>query len=63
MPAAAKLSASMETAKDSKTLAATKGFKSLKATTANNYSPQDEAQRRKWGVETSAVRSVHARKF
>ena len=62
MSAAVKLIASTEAAKDDKTLAAPPRVKSLK-TTASAYSPQEEAQRRKWGVETGTVRSIHARKF
>ena len=62
MLTAAKITASTEIAKDNQTFAAARGIKSLKAT-ANSYSPQAEAQRRKWGAETGAVRSIHARKF
>ena len=57
--AAVRIIAPSETAKQSKTLAAPKGVKAK----ANNYSAQVEAQRRKWGTETAAVSSVHARKF
>ena len=62
MSTAAKVIASTETGKAEMTLAASKDIKSLK-TAAKYYSPQDEAQRRKWGVETGALRPVHARKF
>jgi hypothetical protein len=62
MSIAAKVVAATETSKAGMTLAASKGIKSLK-TTASNYSSQEESQRRKWGVETVALRSVHARKF
>ncbi|HEY0098468.1 MAG TPA: hypothetical protein VGB76_05895 [Pyrinomonadaceae bacterium] len=62
MTTAAKLVASAETVNDNKTLTGAQGTKSLKAT-ASGYSPQEEAQRRKWGVERGAVRSIHARKF
>jgi hypothetical protein len=62
MSTAAKLVASTETAKAGMTIVASKGSESLRAT-AGSHAPQEEAQRRKWGVETGAVRSVHARKF
>jgi hypothetical protein len=62
MLTAAKITASTETAKDTQTLAAAPDSKSLKAR-ASMYSPHEAAQRRKWGVETGAVRSLHARKF
>jgi hypothetical protein len=62
MSIAAKVVAGTETSKAGETRAASEGIKSLK-TTASNYAPQAEAQRRKWGMETHAVRSVHARKF
>jgi hypothetical protein len=51
-----------ETAEQDRSVAAAPGSKLSKATT-NNYSAQAEAQRRKWGTETKAVRSTHARKF
>ncbi|MCA1565305.1 MAG: hypothetical protein LC803_06670 [Acidobacteria bacterium] len=60
--ATAKRIASTETAGDNKTGGVAKGIKNPKAT-ASSYSPQVEAQRRRWGVETAAVRSMHARKF
>lgn len=62
MSVAVKLTASAKTASDVKLLADTKESKSLR-TAIKNYSPQEKAQRRKWGVETGAVRSIHARKF
>jgi hypothetical protein len=62
MATAAKLVASTETVKDSKTFDAAKVFKNSKATTASN-SPAQEEQRRKWGVEKVALRPIHARKF
>jgi len=62
MSAAVKLIASTETASKVKLLADAKESKSLR-TAIKNYSPQEEAQRRKWGVETRAVRLVHAKKF
>lgn len=62
MATAAKSLARTETVKDATPPAAAKAVKSLKRT-VDNYSPREEAQRRKWGVETSAVRSIHARKF
>lgn len=63
MQTAAKLIASTETAEPETTPAAAKGGMPAQATAHNNRSPQAEAQRRKWGVETRAVRSIHARKF
>ncbi|MDQ1591141.1 MAG: hypothetical protein QOG71_1768 [Pyrinomonadaceae bacterium] len=63
MSAAAKALASTKTGKAGMTLDAPKGIKPPKATAASGRSPQAEAQRRKWGVETGALRSVHARKF
>jgi hypothetical protein len=63
MPAAAKaIAPTDETARDNKTHGSAKGFGNSKAT-AGSYSPQVEAQRRRWGVETAAIRSTHARKF
>jgi hypothetical protein len=62
MSAAVKRAASTETVKAGQSPAALKGVESLK-TTDNKYLAREEAQRRKWGVETGAVRSVHARKF
>lgn len=62
MSAAVKRIASTETVKAGKSLAAAKSDKSLKATGHNSFAPE-EARRRKWGVETGAVRSIHARKF
>jgi hypothetical protein len=62
MSTAAKAVASTKTCRTGTMLAASKGIKSLKATLSSR-SPQEEAQRCKWGVETRAVRSVHARKF
>ena len=62
MSAAIKTAASTGTVKAGESLAAAKGDESLKAT-GNNSFARDETQRRKWGVETGAVRSVHARKF
>lgn len=62
MSTAAKTIASTETAKASKTFSAAQGIKSRKATSGSR-SPQEELQRRRWGVETRAVRRVHARKF
>jgi hypothetical protein len=59
---AAKAIAPTEVAKDTQTFAAAQAIKSLKAT-ASSYSPQAEAERRKWGVETRAVRSIHVRKY
>lgn len=62
MSAAVKRVASTETAKDNKTLAAQPRVKSVK-TTATSHTRKEEAQRSKWGVETVAVRPIHARKF
>ena len=62
MATATKRVAVSETAKAAETLAPAIGVKSLQLT-ERNYSRQEEAQRRKWGVETRAVRSAHARKF
>lgn len=62
MATAAKSLVRIETVKDAAPPAAAKAVESLKRT-ADNYSPREEAQRRKWGVETRAVRSIHARKF
>lgn len=62
MSAAVKTAVSTGTVKAEKSLAATKSDKSLKATD-NDSLALEEARRRKWGVETGAVRSVHARKF
>jgi hypothetical protein len=62
MTAAAKRVAVTETAKAVETLAPASGVRNLQ-TPERNYSRQAEAQRSKWGVETRAVRSVHARKF
>lgn len=60
--AAAKVVASTETVKAEMRLAASKRVKSLKERARGDAS-REEAQRRKWGVETGALRSVHARKF
>jgi hypothetical protein len=60
---AVKVVAATETGKAGMTLADAKGIKPPKATAASGRSPQAEAQRRMWGVETGALRSVHARKF
>jgi hypothetical protein len=62
MSATAKSIVATATAEDNKTAEVAKGIKSLK-TMAGSHSPQAEAQRRKWGVETHVVRSIHARKF
>jgi hypothetical protein len=62
MSAAAKRIALIETVKDNKTADVAKGLTNSKAT-LSNHSLQAEAQRRRWGVETAAVRPVHARKF
>lgn len=62
MSTAVRLVATPEAAKDSKTPAATKGIKLSEATADNSFAHR-ESQRRKWGTETAAVRSVHARKF
>ena len=51
-----------ETAKQSKTPGGANDAK-LSQAAANNYAAQLDAQRRKWGTDTDAVRSVHARKF
>jgi hypothetical protein len=60
--AAVRTIAVAETAERDKTVAVVPGGDLSKATT-NNHSAQVEAQRRKWGTETAAVRSTHARKF
>lgn len=62
MATATKRVAVTETAKAAEALAPASVVKSLQAT-ERNYSVQQEALRRKWGVETRAVRSVHTRKF
>jgi hypothetical protein len=62
MSAAVKKAVSTETVKAGKSFAASKGGRRPKAT-GNSHLAREEAQRRKWGVETGAVRSVHARKF
>jgi hypothetical protein len=62
MSAAVKKAVSTETVKAGKSPVTSKDGMSPKAT-GNNQFAREEAQRRKWGVETGAVRSVHARKF
>jgi hypothetical protein len=61
--AAPKSIASIETAGDNKAQGVAKGVEHSKAT-AGSHRPQEvEARRRRWGVETAVVRSMHARKF
>jgi muconolactone delta-isomerase len=62
MATAAKRVAVTETVKAAEALAPASNVERLQAT-ERNYSRQQEAQRRKWGLETRAVRSVHVRKF
>jgi hypothetical protein len=56
------LIASRKTAKDKQPLDLTKGIKSQQAGAPDNASQPTEL-RRKWGVETTSFRLVHARKF
>ena len=54
--------ASRKMVKDKQPLDLTKEIKSQQAGETNNY-PAPAELRRKWGVETAALRLVHARKF
>jgi hypothetical protein len=56
------LIASRKTVKDNQPLNLTKEIKSPQANATNNSSTPAEL-RRKWGIETTAFRLVHARKF